>query len=648
MFERLRKKGARLRRRLMNDPVVAKGKATDPMLMHDAISANLFDANWYQEQHKLSFNNPEEAFNDYCRKSKFSNVAPSVNFDPVSYFHNNPEVYSSTTVPLQHYLRNGINEGRTAYPLRPLWNTSDLIDVKKYAAKREGRYAVVLHIYYEDFIARFHSAFIGVDFDFDLYITSPFESVIDQSKKVFNQNPSIKNIKVVQTPNKGRNFGGFLVEFSEDLLNYDLICHIHSKKSLYSGSEQVHWAEYLLEYLARDKQILRNILNILEGDESLGMYFPTTFWNMPQWTCHWLKNQGYGKQVLKDWFQIEHAQDYFAYPAGGMFWAKPQAIRPLLERKWSYDDFPSEPIPSDGTILHVIERILPIVANKQGFDSFYYYPPTGAFTKDENFIFHEYQYGLDHRMSALCDQQTICSFDIFDTLIWRKYYEPDYAKYLLPEAAGLKIDALEFVAQRNEAELNIRKKKNFKGDVDIREIYQELVKMQVIKPEQVEELLELEFELDLSMIKPKEKMVDFLNHMYSKGKQIYIITDTYYLKSQIEKLLSVVGVIAPYKLFVSSENGMRKDNSTIWRYLSKTLKKNGHLDQFVHIGDNVVSDSQIPGDFGLRTMHILAPKDKWQAMNLTAIPKKALGLGNIKEMKKWGLLLASTGENPFI
>lgn len=645
MIKKLHKYSARCLKQLKSRK--PRAVVSDPLLFKDAVASKLFDAEWYQKITKLYFATPEEAFEDYLRKSPYSNVAPSADFDPISYFHNNPDVYSENASPLQHYLRHGRDEGRISYPLRELWSTKECIDTSALDGKRTGKYAIVLHIYYEDFVARLYNAFVGVDFDFDLFVTSPFDKVIAVVEDKFSQNPRVKAISTVKSPNKGRNFGPFLVEFSKQLKNYDYLCHMHSKKSLYSGSEQVHWAEYLLEYLAKDKQVLRNILNIFETNPDMGVYCPTTFWNMPQWTCHWLKNKGIGRNILKEWFGIEQNKDYFAYPAGGMFWARVDSILPLLERDWSYNDFPDEPIPADGTVLHVIERILPVISESRGYKQFYYYPPTGAYTTDERFIFSEYMHGLDFRMRMVCEQSSICSFDVFDTLIWRKYYTPDYAKYLLPEKAGLDISGSDFVTARNAAELSVRKAKNFRGDVSIVEVYDQLAKDGVVPQSRIAELSDLEFEIDLSMIQPKEEMVEFLNSMASAGKEIYIITDTYYTRAQIDKLLSVAGVMTPYVLYASSDTGLRKDNATVWKQLSKELKASGKNSEFVHIGDNVVSDSQLPGDFGLRSVHILAPKDKWQALDMPELPGIE-DLSDIKTMKKWGLLVARTGANPFL
>ncbi|MCV5334021.1 hypothetical protein OFD71_37685, partial [Escherichia coli] len=61
---------------------------------------------------------------------------------------------------------------------------------------------------------------------------------------------------------------------------------------------------------------------------------------------------------------------------------------------------------------------------------------------------------------------------------------------------------------------------------------------------------------------------------------------------------------------MSSQLGLRKDNATMWSYISDELKDKS---RFVHIGDNAVADAQLPGDFGLAKLHILNPIDKWQA-----------------------------------
>jgi lipopolysaccharide biosynthesis protein len=39
----------------------------------------------------------------------------------------------------------------------------------------------------------------------------------------------------------------------------------------------------------------------------------------------------------------------------------------MFELKLGWDDYPEEPLPSDGTVLHALERLLPFVARHGGF-----------------------------------------------------------------------------------------------------------------------------------------------------------------------------------------------------------------------------------------------------------------------------------------
>ena len=58
---------------------------------------------------------------------------------------------------------------------------------------------------------------------------------------------------------------------------------------------------------------------------------------------------------------------FFEFPIGTMFWARVDALRPLFELKISRDEYPEEPVPDDGTILHALERLLPFVAQHVGY-----------------------------------------------------------------------------------------------------------------------------------------------------------------------------------------------------------------------------------------------------------------------------------------
>lgn len=615
-------------------------------LLNKAKKLNLFDCEWYSKQHRMTFKSEIEAFQDCLRRSVFTDISPSPSFDTLSYYENYPDIFNGSLSPLEHYLTFGIDEGRSKFPLRPLWTpknrvigTSDIEIIKR------KKIAIAIHIHYEDFVDIFCSKLKELDFQFDLLITAnnPNLDLVIQDQLKYCTN--VGQIIFRHVNNHGRHFGPLLVEFGKMLLNYDFFCHLHSKKSIFSGNVQERWSSYLIEYLIGNKQVVNEALSVMCSSDMYGMYYPTTFWNLPGWSNSWLKNKGQGRSYLQNEFSITNQSEFFSYPVGGMFWAKSSALKDLLDRDWTYDDFPSEPVPPDGTFLHVVERILPFISQNSNYESLYYYPPSGTFTSDDSYIFFSYSFGYQKFKNVVSKYQ-IVSFDVFDTVARRKYYEPDYAKYILPSKFNLKVSSNEFVALRNEIELNIRKERNFVGDVNIFEIYERLVNF-LDYDGNFRDLAEAEFNIDLDLIEPKQIMVNLVNYL-SLNKEIFFITDTYYTSEQILRLLNKIGIVCDFKLFVSSDLSLRKDNGSIWHFISDELDSCSLNRSFIHVGDNACSDCQIPGDIGLSTFHILSPLDKWIADGFDKSVPQIFSLSTPDTIKVWGPLIAQIGSNPFL
>jgi len=79
-------------------------------------------------------------------------------------------------------------------------------------------------------------------------------------------------------------------------------------------------------------------------------------------------------------------------------------------------------------------------------------------------------------------------------------------------------------------------------------------------------------------------MRDIYNRVLKKNKQIILISDMYYTKDIIIKILNKCGYYNYFDILVSSEVGCRKDNGTMWNYFYDKY------DNSVHVGDNEESD----------------------------------------------------------
>ena len=62
---------------------------------------------------------------------------------------------------------------------------------------------------------------------------------------------------------------------------------------------------------------------------------------------------------------VEPLSPFFNIPIDSMFSGR--TIVPLLRFCLKWEDYPKEPTPFDGTILHAIERLLPFAAHAAGF-----------------------------------------------------------------------------------------------------------------------------------------------------------------------------------------------------------------------------------------------------------------------------------------
>lgn len=608
-----------------------------------AIKSGLFNPEWYQE-HYGSFPSNWLAFKDYIKKSPYANVNPSPEFDTETYLRCNVDVYHAGISPLLHYMYHGRNEGRAWSRALPRWTPKDNLIPKESGSWRGQKIAIVLHVFYADFVSKFAGCLEKFPTSVDVFVTAATQEIADSATATFNRITQVNKVKVAVCENRGRNFGPFLVHFGNQLLAYDLMCHLHSKKSLYSGREQTQWFDYQNQFLLKDKHVTSSVLRLFDEHKELGLYYPTSFWMMPAWVNHWTCNKPFAKEFVDEW-GVDISDNFLTYPVGGMFWARPAALKPLLEKTYHYDDFPAEPLPNDGSKLHALERVLGPLAEKQGFQQFYYYPPLGRFTQDKTSIATSYYKPATSLLGDLAGFDII-SFDVFDTVLRRKYYEPDYAKYLLGKELtkenvfGCPED---FVAARNKAELTCRQTKHFQQDVCITEIYTQLARDVNVANKTTEDWMNKEFYFDLEMSLPKDEMVEIVKQLSQEGKEIWFITDIYYTKQQVEIMLRKIGIAVPYRLFVSSDLGKRKDAGTMWSHIKELVAETSK--SYIHVGDNVRSDAQICGDFGLQNIHILNPIDKWKLAGFGQMV--SLDSSTENETLKWGPQISNLGRYPF-
>lgn len=231
------------------------------------------------------------------------------------------------------------------------------------------RIAIHAHLYYADMAPLLANYLAQFPQSLDLFISNPKEEDQNYLYQQFNEVPTIERLEVRLTPNQGRDIAPMIDPFGKALLEYDYIAHVHSKKSVGTNSIGQVWCDYLWEaVLSNQGDRLRKIWALLQ-DHS--MVYPEKFHLIDVVNCRWGNHLERSAQLCEQLHippPLAHltGEDFVEFPVGSMFWARADALAPLLASHLTYQDFEAESGKTDGTLNHTIERNLSHIALTEG------------------------------------------------------------------------------------------------------------------------------------------------------------------------------------------------------------------------------------------------------------------------------------------
>lgn len=230
--------------------------------------------------------------------------------------------------------------------------------------------AVHIHAFYPDLLDDILNRLKLNHAKYDLFV-----SVTETNEKAVSDilSNSKENYQLHVVPNKGRDIGPFLTAFGKTFQQYDLIAHIHTKKSLDLKNDMIAqtWMNFLLENLLGGQyKMMDQIISRFQNEPNLGLIFADdpNLWG-------WNDNKIFAEKLAFELGLSQLPEDRFNYPLGTMFWARPNALKPLFDLGWTWDMYPEEPLPYDGSVLHAIERLIPVIVAHQGFKQAVTYVP---------------------------------------------------------------------------------------------------------------------------------------------------------------------------------------------------------------------------------------------------------------------------------
>lgn len=186
------------------------------------------------------------------------------------------------------------------------------------------------------------------------------------------------------------------------------------------------------------------------------------------------------------------------------------------------------------------------------------------------------------QLTAFADANDMISFDLFDTLVMRRVlFASDVIELVECKLKEKKVYINDFCKKRQQAEKELSRE----ASPTLEKIYQFVLEQYESIDISAKELAEIEWTIDYQLVVPRQEMVDFARNLHRRGKPIYIVTDSYYQREWIEKILAKSGITFFSDILVSCEFNMSKTQN-----LFSELNKIAMGRKCLHIGDDLTAD----------------------------------------------------------
>ncbi|UGB24886.1 glycosyltransferase [Methylorubrum sp. B1-46] len=324
-------------------------------------------------------------------------------FDPDYYISHNDDVAASGTDPLTHFVNHGQYEYRDPAPnfdtfyvqkfLKSALETQDSLinllhkfdDVNSIKLQNdeaiqldeagatstqstidnEPTLCVHVHCYYPELISEMIAGFRSLPAASTIVITTTSAADSEFIKNCLIKFRVEQQSIVRVVTNRGRDIAPFLIGCRDIWGKFDLVLHLHTKRSthVYWGDD---WRRYLLDQTLGSKQLVDKIIATFKFKPELGCLYPRNYYRIREFVA--IENN---KSSIRNHFRAVDLEGDATiqadYPAGSMAWYRTRSLSRLFDREITLQHFEDENHQVDLTFAHALERILPITVRKSGF-----------------------------------------------------------------------------------------------------------------------------------------------------------------------------------------------------------------------------------------------------------------------------------------
>ena len=251
------------------------------------------------------------------------------------------------------------------------WVVPQNASEEPYAAAATQKVLAVAHTFYADMAEEILQRLSVLPKGYYLVATTSNEENQAQIRAVMERYGVEGEVRVVAS-NRGRDIGAFLVDCNDVLASgkWDIVVKIHSKKSVQDDYNAAQlFKTHLYDNLLNSRAHVANILAEFAAHPRLGMVrAPLPHMGYPTMGHAWFTNREPAQAVAKRLgINVPFDKDMPLATYGSMFIARPQALAKLVNAGFKPENFPVEGGYKDGSLAHVLERLMAYAALSEGF-----------------------------------------------------------------------------------------------------------------------------------------------------------------------------------------------------------------------------------------------------------------------------------------
>lgn len=239
------------------------------------------------------------------------------------------------------------------------------------------------------------------------------------------------------------------------------------------------------------------------------------------------------------------------------------------------------------------------------------------------------------KLAKKINNTEVISVDLFDTLLMRQtFFATDVVELVEKKLSGYGIFVKDFVKKRLRCEKQLSQTKA----PTLVEIYQAMLEGEECTIS-AGELAELEYQIDYELIIPRYEFRDYITSYFNKGKKVYIVSDTYYTRAQIEKMLAKCHIVCYTDILISCEYHTSKTQELYHKLLNIIGKQ-----ECLHIGDDSIADVKSAMKNGLSVCKIYSAVELLEMVGYLGIWED---IHSLSDRIKVGLFISNLFNSPF-